>query len=148
MQIFCGTVAMLRLQLKALAAFRIGLEVNIFSARGIPWSYLFTPAKEGDPPEAATSRIPSQNHPVISIFGVCGVGVSVMEKQRSWSFCTIGVEVALATPHGLLNAKVNNSQRHAYTIILIISCCPRAVITYTPYFPNVSNLFLMSRIIS
>lgn len=76
------------------------------------------------------------------------MGVSVMEKQRSWSFCTIGVEVALATPHGLLNAKVNNSQRHAYTIILIISCCPQAVITYTPYFPNVSNLFLMSRIIS
>lgn len=58
------------------------------------------------------------------------------------------MEVALATAHGLLNAKVNNGKRHAYTIILIISCCPQAVITYTPYFPNVSNLFLMSRIIS
>lgn len=58
------------------------------------------------------------------------------------------VEVAQATTHVLLNAKVNNGRRHACTIILIISCCPQAVITYTPYFPNVPNLFLMSRIIS
>lgn len=58
------------------------------------------------------------------------------------------VEVAQATTQSLLSAKVNNGRRHACTIILIISCCPQAVITYTPYFPNVSNLFLMRRIIS
>lgn len=57
------------------------------------------------------------------------------------------VEVAQAATHVLLNAKVNNGRRHACTIILIISCCPQAVISYTPYSPNVSDLFLMSRII-
>lgn len=77
MQVFCGTMAILRLQLKTLTAFTIGLEVNTFSAKGIPSSHLFIPAKEGDPPEAATSRIPSQNHPVISIFWAVWVWVSL-----------------------------------------------------------------------
>lgn len=46
-------------------------------------------------------------------------------------------------------AKVNNDKSTMLTLLLpYFSCCPEAVISYTPCFPNVSNLFLRNRISS
>lgn len=146
MQLSWGTTAMLWLQLKALCRFQYRVCSKHFFSQKVDSLKLFIYSKTEE--DLSWSRLsPGSFWKLPCYFKVWGC-LSAREQRVRTAFVPCAVEVALATAHGLLNAKVNNGKRHAYTIILIISCCPQAVITYTPYFPNVSNLFLMSRIIS
>lgn len=151
MHISCGTTAMLRLQLKELRSIQDWVwNEHFFSQRDSLKLFIYSKKEEYSSWGRLLPGFLIKIALLFQVFGEC-VGLSLCLWGRNnvhVAFVQCDVEVALATTHGLLNAKVNNSKRHAYTIILIISCCPQALITYTPYFPNVSNLFLMSRIIS
>lgn len=151
MQISCGTMATLRLKLKDLHSIQDWVwSEHFFSHRDSLKLLIYSKKEEYSSWGWLLPGFLIKNCPVISSFwgSVWGCVCLWGRNNVHGAFVPCGGEVALATAHGLLNAKVNNSKRHAYAIILIISGCPQAVITYTPYFPNVSNLFLMSRIIS